>query len=292
MGALDASRSLPLAAHMLPQRVTRDVTARGVRMRVIEAGEGTPLVLIHGFLVSHLVFDDIIDALAEHFYVIAPDLPGFGESEKPNPSRYPYSVESFSEAIADLIAAYGVGRACVLGHGLGGAVGITLAAHYAELVTRLVVVDPLCYPYPPNRKLRRPLWPVVGSALFKQLYGRRSFRNYFKDEVFSDRANISLSRIDEFYKNFNTPSARESAYAVLRNMLDTRPVVARITRIRHPTLVVWGRHDRIFPAAFAMKLAREVPDARLELMDAGHSPHEERPEEFVSVVSEFFEGRR
>ncbi len=261
-------------------------------MRVIEAGEGTPLVLIHGFLVNHQVFDDIIDTLAQSFYVIAPDLPGFGESEKPNPARYPYSVESFAEAIADLIAAYGLGRACVLGHDLGGAVGITLAAQHAELVTRLVVVGPLCYPHPPNRKLRVPLWPVVGGAIFKQLYGRRSFRNYFKDEVFSPRADVPLPRIDDFYGYFNSPSARESAYAVLRNMLDTRPVVARISRIRHPTLVVWGRHDRIFPAAFAMKLAREVNDSRLELMDAGHSPHEERPAEFVSVVSEFFEGRR
>ncbi len=277
---------------MIVQRVTRDVTARGVRIRVTEAGEGTPLVLIHGFLVSHLAFDDIIDELARSFYVIAPDLPGFGESEKPNPSRYPYSVESFAEAVADLISAYGVGRACVLGHDLGGAVGITLAAHYAELVTRLVVVGPLCYPYPPHRKLRAPLLPVIGGTIFKQLCGRRFFRNYFKDAVFSDGTHMPHSRIDEFYRMFNTPSARESAYAVMRNMLDTRPTGARISRIRRPTLVVWGRNDEIIPPAFAPKLAREVPDARLHLLDAGHSPHEEQPAEFVAVVREFFEGRR
>jgi len=263
-------------------------------MRVIEAGEGhgAPLVLIHDFLVSHLAFDDVIDALAEHFHVIAPDLPGFGQSEKPNPARYDYGVDTFAEAVADLIAAYGVGRACVLGHGLGGAVGLTLAAHYAELVTRLVVVDPLCYPHPPNRKLRAPLWPVLGGVIFKQFYGRRLFRSYFKDEVFSAGADIPHARIDELYDYFNAPSARESAYAVLCSMLDTRPVVARVSRVRQPTLVAWGRDDRIFPAAFALKLARDIPNARLELFDAGHSPHEERPREFVSVVREFFEGRR
>lgn len=276
------------------QRVTRDVTARGVRMRVIEAGEGrgAPLILIHGFLASHLVFDDVIDGLAQRFHVIAPDLPGFGESEKPSPSRYVYGVETFSEAIADLIAAYGVGRACVLGHGLGGSVAITLAAHYAELVTRLVVADPLCYPYPPNRKLRAPLWPVVGGAVFKQLYGRRLFRSYFKDEVFSAGSDVPFERIDQFYDYFNTPSARESAYAVLRSMLDTRAVMARVARVRQPTLVIWGRDDRIVPANYALKLAREVPNACLELFESGHSPHEERPGEFISVVQEFFEGRR
>jgi pimeloyl-ACP methyl ester carboxylesterase len=279
---------------MALQRLSRDVTARGVRMRVIEAGDesATPLVLVHGFLVSHLDFDEVIDELAQSFYVIAPDLPGFGESEKPNPARFSYGVETFAEAVADIIAAYGVGRACVLGHALGGAVGITLAAHYAELVTRLVLVDPLCYAHPPNRMLRASLWPGVGGLMFKQLFGRRKFRAYFKDEVFSDSYDVPYARIERLYECFNTPSARESAYAVLRSMLDTRAIVARVARIRHPTLVVWGRDDRLYPAAFAFKLAREVPDARLELMDSGHCPHEERPEEFVSVVREFFEGHR
>ncbi|MBW2456330.1 MAG: alpha/beta hydrolase [Deltaproteobacteria bacterium] len=276
------------------QRVTRDVTARGVRMRVAEAGqEGqTPLILIHGFLASHLDFDDIVDDLAVNFHVISPDLPGFGESEKPNPSRYAYGVETFAEAIADLIAAYGVGRANVLGHALGGAVGITLAARYAELVTRLVVLDPLCYPHPLVRKLRVPLWPVMGRMLFKQLYGRALFRRYFRDDVFAPGAVLPYDRIDRFYDYFNAPSARESAHAVLRSMLDTRPVVARITRIRRPTLVIWGREDRMFPATFALKLSREIHDARLTLMDAGHAPHAERPLELVDVVTEFLAGER
>lgn len=276
------------------QRVARDVTARGVRMRVVEAGEGQgpPLILVHGFLVSHLEFDDIIDTLAQRFHVIAPDLPGFGESEKPSPSRYAYGVETFAEAIADLIAAYGVGRANVVGHSIGGAVAITLAARYAELVTRIVLVDTLCYPFQMHFRIRMPLLPVVGSVIFKQLYGRRSFRKTFQDDVFSSGAKVPMARVDQFYDYFNSPSARESAYAVMKSMLDTRPVVARVTRIRRPTLVVWGRDDRIFPAAFALKLAREVTDARLELFDAGHSPHEEHPAEFCAVVQEFFEGRR
>jgi pimeloyl-ACP methyl ester carboxylesterase len=276
------------------QRVSRDVTARGVRMRVVEAGEGRSLalVLVHDFLASHASFDDVIEPLAERFHVIVPDLPGFGESEKPSPSRYDYGVEGFAEAVADIIAAYGLGRACVLGHGLGGAVGITLAAHHAELVTRLAVVGPLCYPHPPNAKLRPVLWPGVGSILFKQLFGRRAFRNYFRDEVYSYESKGLSSRSVDLYRHFNTPSARESAYAVLRAMLDSRPVMARVTRIRQPTLVMWGRDDRVYPAAFALRLSREIPDARLELFDAGHAPHEERPADFVAVAREFFEGRR
>jgi len=263
-------------------------------MRVVEAGEGRPraLVLLHGFLSSHLEFDAIIDALAYDFHVIAPDLPGFGDSEKPNPARYGYGIDAFAEAVADVIAAYGLGRVDVLGHGIGGAIGITLGALHAELVTRLALIAPLTYAHPPNRRLRSALWPVVGGALFKQLFGRRSFRSFFRDEVYQPGFRMDTALIDQMYSQFNTPSARESAYAVLRAMLDTRPVVARVTRVRQPTLVMWGRDDRIYPAAFALKLCRELPDAWLELFDAGHAPHMERPREMVAVVREFLEGKR
>jgi len=75
-------------------------------------------------------------------------------------------------------------------------------------------------------------------------------------------------------------------------MLDTRPVVARLSRLSTPTLVIWGRNDRLFPATFAHRLVRELSGAKLEIMDTGHSPHEEKPREFISLVTEFLEGRR
>jgi pimeloyl-ACP methyl ester carboxylesterase len=276
------------------ERVVRDVTASGVRMRVLEAGApGSPaLVLVHDFLVSRLEFDDIIDALAARFHVIAPDLPGFGESEKPNAARFAYGIEAFAEAIADLIAAFEVGRAHLVGHSMGAAVAITLAAEHPELVQRLVIEDALCYPFPMSFRMKLPLVPVIGGIIFKQLWGRSLFRAYFRDEIFRADAAVPLSRVDKHYDLFNGPSARESAHAVLRAVLDARPVVARLSRITSPTLVVWGRDDRLFPAQSAQRLAREIPGARLEIMDAGHSPHEERPAEFVALVTQFLEGKR
>jgi pimeloyl-ACP methyl ester carboxylesterase len=274
------------------ERVLRDVNARGVRMRVLEAGSGPALLLVHGFLVSHRSFDDVIDALAARFHVIAPDLPGFGESEKPSPTRYPYGIEGFAESMADLIAAFGVGRASVIGHGMGAGVALTLAAEHPELVTRLVAEDALCYPFPLRFRARLPLVPILGGMIFKQIYGRGTFRSFFRDEIFRPGAVLPAERIDQHYDYFNGPSARESAYAVLRAILDTRPIVARITRITTPTLVVWGREDRLFPAAAAQRLARELTGAKLEIMDAAHSPHEERPREFVHLVTQFLEGKR
>jgi pimeloyl-ACP methyl ester carboxylesterase len=272
----------------------RDVTVRGVRVRAVEAGspDAPPLLLIHGFLVNHSEFDDVIDALAQRFYVIAPDLPGFGDSEKPSPSRYAYGIETFAESIADLIAAFGVGRASVIGHSMGGAIGLTLAAHHAELVDRLVLVDALSYPFPLSFKARLPLMPIIGGIIFKQLYGRSMYRAYFRDDVFSKGAMLPLDRIDAAYDKFNGPSARESAYSVMHAILDTRPIVARIGRVRAPTLVVWGRDDKIFPLTNGQRLARDIHGASLEVMETGHSPHEEQPVEFVEKVAQFLEGKR
>jgi pimeloyl-ACP methyl ester carboxylesterase len=269
------------------ERLTRDVTARGVRMRVVEAGSGPPLILIHDILVSHLEFESVLGPLAERFRVFAPDLPGFGESEKPSPARYAYGIEAFAEAMVDMIAGLELGRVAVVGHSLGGAAGITLAAEHPELVERLVLVNAMSYPFRLDFRSRLPLVPFVGGVLFKQLYGRGTFRRHFRDNVFSPGFSLPLERIDRYYDQFNTPAARESAHAVLQSIRDTRPIVARITRVTAPTLVMWGRRDRMFPASFGQRLAREIAGARLDVLDAGHSPNEERPQEFVHSVSRF-----
>src|SRR5471030_443963 len=83
------------------QPTTRDVAARGARIRFVEIGEGPPLVLVHDYLASRVAWDDVLPALSARFRVIAPDLPGFGESEKPPPGRYRYDFESFCESLAD-----------------------------------------------------------------------------------------------------------------------------------------------------------------------------------------------
>src|SRR5689334_25405900 len=127
-------------------RLHRDVTASGVRLRVAEDGSGPPVVLLHGLFVDHSSWDGVIASLCSDFRLIAPDLPGFGESEKPPASRFPYGVDAFSEAICDLYAALEVGRAAVVGHALGGGVALALAARHPELVSRLVLIDALCYP--------------------------------------------------------------------------------------------------------------------------------------------------
>jgi pimeloyl-ACP methyl ester carboxylesterase len=268
-------------------RTTRDVSARGARVRFVELGSGPPLVLVHGYLWSRIVWDDVLPLLARRFRVIVPDLPGFGDSEKPSPARYAYGFEAFAESMVDLIASAGGSRVSVCGHGMGGAVAITLAANHPNLVDKLILVDPLVYPARRAAMASIATVPVLGPIVFKQIYGRLMFRAFFRENVYAPSAIVPTARIERLFELFNTPAAREAAYATMLATLDTRPLVASLPRVSAPTLVAWGRGDRSVPVAHGRRLARELRRARFEVFECGHSPPEECPEAFVDVAMAF-----
>ena len=272
----------------MPEVIRRDVTASGVRLRVTEAGDGPPVVFIHGMFADHRSWSAVMSDLSGDFRVVAPDLPGFGTSEKPPERRFPYGVDAFTEAIADLFGGLRLGRAAVVGHELGGATAITLAAQHPELVSRLVLINSLCYDARPDLTRRIAQLPLLGALVFKQLWGRAAFRAYYRDVAFAD----GTGRVDEYYESFNSPAARGSALATLRSTLDTRSVVANTSRVLAPTLVVWGRRDGRSPAAYGQRLAREIRGAGFELIDSGPAPHEERPAEVSAVIRQFLMDER
>jgi pimeloyl-ACP methyl ester carboxylesterase len=268
-------------------RIHRDVKANGVRLRVAETGEGPSLVLLHGLFMDHTTWDPMSDELGKQYRVVAPDLPGFGQSEKPPESRFPYGINAFADAVVDLYAGLELGRAIMVGHALGGAVAITLAARHPELISRLVLIDALCYSAPLALASRVALAPLVGGFAFKQLWGKSAFKAYFKESYLSRDARIPSARLDGYYESFNTPAARASALSTLRATQDTRAVVAHIARISTPTLVIWGSEDTLYPAALGQRMSREIPHAGFQLIGAGHAPHEERPAEVVEAILRF-----
>jgi pimeloyl-ACP methyl ester carboxylesterase len=267
--------------------VARDVNVRGARVRFVEVGEGPTLLLVHGYLASHVSWEDVLPSLSSTFHVVVPDLPGFGESEKPSPSRYPYSFDAFAESLVDLVAALDLGRVSVCGHGLGGSVALTMAADHPDVVDRLVLVAPRVHEAQVDAVVRLAMQPVLGPIFFKQFYGPWLFANHFRKYVYGPLAKWKAERVDYLYEVFNGPAAREAAYATMQSMLDPRSLVARIPRVTAPTLVAWGRHDRAQPVVNGRRLARELGGARFEVFESGHSPHEECPVPFVETVTSF-----
>jgi pimeloyl-ACP methyl ester carboxylesterase len=282
MQALGAPERNPM-----PGPTRRDVTASGIRLRVVEDGDGLPIVMVHGLFMDHRTWDGVRAELRDRYRIITPDLPGFGQSEMPAPSRFPYDIEAFAEAIADLYAGLELGRAALVGHGLGGAVVLTLAARHPELVSHLVLVSPLVPPERPSLESRIARLPFIGNLVFRQLVGRGLFRAYFRERMLSSSAGAASERIDAFYEAFNSPAARGSALATLRSCADHRTALAQTSRIQTPTLVIWGHADALSPARFGQRLAREIRGAGFELLDAGHAPQEERPREVARLVARF-----
>ncbi len=268
-------------------RIHRDIKANGVRLRVSEVGQGPSLVLLHGLFMDHTTWDPVGDALGQQYRVVAPDLPGFGQSEKPPESRFPYGINAFADAVVDLYAGLELGRAILVGHALGGAIAITLAARHPELISRLILVDALCYPASLDLATRVALLPMVGGFAFKQLWGKSAFKAYFKESYLSRDGRIPSPRLDHYYESFNTPAARASALSTLRATRDTRAVVAHIARITTPTLVIWGSEDTLYPAALGHRMSREIPEAGFQLVGAGHAPQEEQPAEVVAAIQRF-----
>lgn len=281
----------PLALTDPPGIERRDIATKGARVRLAYAGEGPAVVLIHDVLQSQLVWTDVFALLAARMRVVAIDLPGAGESEKPSSARFSYAFSAFAESVADVVAALDLGRAALVGHGLGAAVALACAASHPSLATKLVLVAPTVYGDGQSPLDRLAKVPLFGPMAIKQLVGFSEFRRYFREYVYAEGARVPAARVRAHFDRFGSPAGREATFATLRATSDRRPVVALVPRVRQETLVVTGRMDRLVPTSHGRRLARELTQARLIAIDAGHSPPEETPEEFASVVLDFLAPR-
>jgi pimeloyl-ACP methyl ester carboxylesterase len=268
--------------------VPKDVSARGARIRFVEAGAGAPLLLVHDFAATREVWTASITRFAQNFRVVAPDLPGFGASEKPDPQRYAYGWDAFSDSMFDLVAALGLGRVHVCGHGMGGGVALSLAARHPALVHKLVLTSALVYQPQEHALERTGRIPLVGALLWRQLMGSALFRAYVQATVYSGAARMPVGRADALYEAFNAPAGRQAAHATLVAKADTRPLVARLPRVTADTLVVWGRDDDVAPVEHGRRLARELR-GRFEVLECGRCPPEEEPDAFAAAVTSFLE---
>lgn len=267
--------------------LVRDVTAKGVRVRLVEAGDGPAVVLVHGFLGSHADFSSVLSRLATRYRVVAPDLPGFGDSEKPDPQRYAYGYPAFAEAVADVIAALGLGRVGLLGHGMGAGVALTLASTSPSLVRALVLSCPLVHAGTDGFLDRVAGVPVLGGLVWRQMLGARSLRRYVMSTTYASSPRVHEERLHATTEALFEPAARHAAHATLSATRDRRPLVALLPRVDTPSLVVWGQDDARALTEHGRRLAREL-GARLEAVPGGRAVPMDAPEALAEIAEEFF----
>jgi pimeloyl-ACP methyl ester carboxylesterase len=264
----------------------------GVRVHYQEAGEQNaplrPLVLIHGFASSTLVWSKVFLPLAKAgFRVIAIDMLGFGYSGKPRNGEY--TIAGQAKLLIGLLDQLGIKRATLVGSSYGGAVAATCALDYAERVERLVLIGTVNNNRPLNYKLMRVFSsPLFGDVVSPLLIGSRRLLRRRMKRVYDRHAWVlDERRVDARHLPLRAAGTQRAIVRTVRGW-DAERISRDAHLIRKPVLLLWGENDREIPLADGERLHEEIPGSRLIVfLNCGHLPHEEYPEAFTKVVADF-----
>jgi pimeloyl-ACP methyl ester carboxylesterase len=271
----------------LPGRFVPTSTGR-VFVHTAGSENAPPLVLLHGYLMSHWYFRALLPELARDHRVFAVDLPGYGESDNPDPARYRYDSAAYAGTVDEVMAKLGIGPARVIGHSMGGGAALTLAARFPERVERLVLVSAAVFPLAVTGVAKLLLNPTVGPFLWK-LFTKGEMRRQMLAEHFKDSRPVTDEFVDYVWERLNRAGGREAAYAAAVALGSLRANTSDPGRVRAPTLLVWPDYDRVVPLeSHGKRLERAIAGAQLRVVpDSGHNVHLERPAEFLRQLMPF-----
>jgi pimeloyl-ACP methyl ester carboxylesterase len=271
----------------------RTVRAHDIDTFYLEAGHGPAVVLLHGLGATNASMLPTLAELSRDHRVLAPDLPGFGDSSKP---VRPYHAAFFARWLSAFLDAVGVRRAHVIGNSMGGRAAIETALRAPERVDRLVL-------YAPSMAFRRlrlftPIVRLLAAemAAFPMVVPRgyvlTVLRSMFaRPERVPDAWHEAA--VDEFLRVFSTPRGRIAFFSAARQIYleeayGQRGFWDRLPSLSRPALFIWGNVDRLVPVAFARHVEAAVPHARsVVLDDCGHVPQFEHPTRTHALVRDF-----
>ncbi len=272
-----------------------ELSLHGHRVAYLTAGEGPPLVLIHGITSSSRTWRSVVPLLAEHYTVIAPDLLGHGESAKP---RGDYSLGAYASGVRDLVVALGHDRATIVGHSLGGGIAMQFAYQFPERTERLGLVASGGLGRAVHLALRAAtlpgaelVLPVLGAAQLHRAGGAIARLA----GAFGFQSGPDLEEIAAGLASFSDWQARQAFVHTARGVIEPGGQRVNATDRLYlaaevPTLLVWGEEDPIIPARHGRRAHELIPGSRLELFpEAGHFPHGSDPYRFARVVREWID---
>jgi pimeloyl-ACP methyl ester carboxylesterase len=295
---------------MHPSTATRSGTESVVRHRHIsvdgidifyrEAGPaGAPAVLLpHGYPCSSFEFRNFIPALADRWHLVAPDFPGFGYSGTPD--HFSYTFDGYTDFLDRFMQTLNLSRFALYLHDYGSQIGLRLAIKRPERIAALIIQNGDIYKdaFGPKYAFLTDYFANpsnAGRAKLVEAVSEEGFRDEFLNAVREDLAEqIPPDLWKLSWPLMNTEKRRAIAVSLMEGLkenLDWFPKYQAYLREHHPpTLIVWGPHDGYMPAESALAYLRDLPDAELHLLDAGHWALETNLDEIV-VLARSFLGR-
>ncbi len=279
-GMTTLSRPAPAAR----PEIGATVRAGGVLTNYLEAGTGAPVVLVHGSgpgVSAYANWRLTIPALADHLRVVAPDMVGFGFTERPPGTAY--ELGTWVDQVVGLLDALGLERASIVGNSFGGAIALSLASRHPERVDRLVLMGSVGVPFPITEGLDA-VWGYEPSpAEMRRIMDYFAFsRELVTDELAEVRyrASIEPGFQESYAAMFPAPRQRWVDAMVTPD--------AAISALPHRTLVVHGREDQVIPLTNSYRLLELIPDAQLHVFGrCGHWTQIEHAETFNRLVLDF-----
>ncbi|AMO61928.1 alpha/beta hydrolase [Mycolicibacterium phlei] len=272
-------------------------TIHGYRRAYRVAGSGPAILLIHGIGDNSTTWATVQTKLAQRFTVIAPDLLGHGQSDKP---RADYSVAAYANGMRDLLSVLDIDRVTVIGHSLGGGVAMQFAYQFPQFVDRMVLVGAGGVTKDVNIALRLASLPMGSEALALlrlpmvlptvQLAGRLA-----GGLLGSTGLGRDLPQALRILADLPEPTASSAFARTLRAVVDWRgQVVTMLDRCyltqSVPVQLIWGSSDSVIPVSHARLAHAAMPGSRLEIFEgSGHFPFHDDPDRFVAVVESFID---
>lgn len=269
-------------------RDTEYVELEGHWVRYTVVGGGPPVLLVHGWLSSSRIWEQLTRRLAQRFTVYSLDLAGFGESDKPTEG---YGTRNGSRLLYAFCAHFGLARATVIGHDFSGSMAVKLAADHPDIVGRLVLVAT-----PADEEqidLPTLLWlttlPVVGPILYSLGRALKPLRRLWLRPFVFDPGSLPEELIEDAGKP--TPASAGKTYSTTRHEISGGRVARQARIIKVPVLLVSGEEDQIIDPRSVSDWGQQAGQAEIVLLDkCGHLPMVETPDEFSARILAFLTG--
>jgi pimeloyl-ACP methyl ester carboxylesterase len=275
----------------------RTVQVDGLSIFYREAGpkDAPTLLLLHGLPSSSRMFEPLFARLSDRYHMVAPDYPGFGHSDWPDPKKFAYTFDHIAEVMNHFTETVGLSRYTLYMQDYGGPVGFRMALVHPDRVEALIVQDAVAHNegLGVNWKTRRAFWAdraAYDSALRANLLSMQATRTrHVGDDPNVERYDPDLWT-DEF-AFLNQPGQADIQSGLFydyRTNVDNYPKWQAWMRERQPRLlVIWGKHDLSFDPGEPERYRKDVPTADVHILEAGHFALDTKADEIAALVREF-----